>query len=151
MARSWAGTGRGSTSAAVRWLCEHVQRGDLGTVLYVYAQRLNLGRVRRDVNVLWNLAPHDVSILLHVLDAQPIAVTAQGHGYLRADVEDVVFATLEFPGGCLGGALVSAASAFSWFHCARKICPAPAPERLEVQASCRPSGEGTGSPSKPSE
>lgn len=89
-------------NSAVRWLRDHVQRGDLGEVLYVHAQRLNLGRLRQDVNVLWNLAPHDVSILLYVLDEQPVAVRAQGHGYVRDDVEDVAFLTLEFPGGCLG-------------------------------------------------
>jgi predicted dehydrogenase len=94
-------------NSAVRWLREHVQQGDLGRVLYVYSQRLNLGVVRPDVNVLWNLAPHDVSILLYVLDMEPVAVSAQGKGYLRDDVEDVVFLTLELPGGCLGHLHVS--------------------------------------------
>jgi predicted dehydrogenase len=89
-------------NSAVRWLRDHVQGGHLGDVLYVHAQRLNLGRVRRDVNVLWNLAPHDVSILLYVLDADPVAVSARGRGYLRSDVEDVVFVDLEFPDGGLG-------------------------------------------------
>ena len=53
--------------------------------------------------------------------------------------------------GFLGGAFSSASSAFSWFHWARNSWPAPPPERLDVQASCVPSGEGTGRPSNPSE
>lgn len=94
-------------NAAVRWLREHVQRGDLGEVLYVYTNRLNLGHVREDVNALWNLAPHDISILLYLLDDRPVTVAAQGRGYVRSDVEDVVFLTLEFAGGCLGHVHVS--------------------------------------------
>jgi predicted dehydrogenase len=92
---------------AVRRLREYICSGDLGEVLYVYTQRLNLGRVRDDVNVLWNLAPHDLSILLYLLDETPVAVTAQGRGYVRADVEDVAFVGLEFAGGCLGHLHVS--------------------------------------------
>lgn len=94
-------------NAAVRRLREYVASGELGEVLYVYAQRLNLGRVRHDVNVVWNLAPHDISILLHVLDAEPEAVRATGHGYVRDDVEDVAFLVLEFPGGRLAHLHVS--------------------------------------------
>lgn len=94
-------------NAAVRWLRDHVRGGDLGEVLYVYTNRLNLGRVRTDVNALWNLAPHDLSILAYVLDELPVAVTAQGRGYVRNDVEDVVFVTLEFASGCIAHVHVS--------------------------------------------
>src|SRR5262249_37870238 len=59
--------------------------------------------------------------------------------------------TLHFLLGFLGGAFLIAASAFSWFHCARNSCPADPPDRADVHASWRPSGEGTGRPSNPSE
>ncbi|MGH2651651.1 MAG: Gfo/Idh/MocA family protein, partial [Actinomycetota bacterium] len=94
-------------NSAVRWLADHVRSGDLGDVLYAYSQRLNLGRLRRDVNVLWNLAPHDVAILLYVLGGEPEAVRAQGHGYVHPDVEDVAFLTMEFPGERLAHVQVS--------------------------------------------
>lgn len=83
-------------NAAVTRLKEYVTSGELGDILYLYAQRLNLGQVRQDVNVLWNLAPHDVSILLHLLDEQPQRVSARGIAHLRDGIEDFVFATLEF-------------------------------------------------------
>src|SRR5262249_15004588 len=82
---------------AVRRLKHYVESGELGDVFYVYAQRLNFGRVRKDVNAMWNFAPHDVSILLHLLEATPLEVTARGFAYLQSDVEDVVFMTLVFP------------------------------------------------------
>jgi predicted dehydrogenase len=83
---------------AVRRLKDYVQQGELGDVLYIYAQRLNLGRVRHDVNALWNFGPHDVSIMLYLLDRSPIEVSARGFAYLQPDIEDVVFMTLVFPG-----------------------------------------------------
>jgi predicted dehydrogenase len=94
-------------NSALRWVRDHVHAGDLGEVLYVYTQRLNLGRVRPDINVLWNLAPHDVAILLHLLRCEPLSVSARGHGYVHPGVEDVVFLTMDFPDGCLGNVHVS--------------------------------------------
>jgi len=86
-------------NAAVRRLREYITSGELGDIFYLYSQRLNLGRVRRDVNALWNFGPHDVSILLYLLDASPHEVSARGFAYLQPDVEDVVFMTATFPGG----------------------------------------------------
>ncbi|MGD9765249.1 MAG: Gfo/Idh/MocA family protein, partial [Candidatus Binatia bacterium] len=86
-------------NAAVRRLKEYIASGELGDVLYLYAQRLNLGRVRQDVNALWNFGPHDVSILLYLLGAAPQNVSARGFAYLQPDLEDVVFLTATFPGG----------------------------------------------------
>lgn len=86
-------------NAAVRRLREYITSGELGDIFYLYAQRLNLGRVRHDVNALWNFGPHDVSILLYLLDASPHEVSARGFAYLQPDVEDVVFMTATFPGG----------------------------------------------------
>lgn len=75
-----------------------VDSGELGRIYYLYTQRLNLGVVRADVNALWNLAPHDVSICNFLLGAAPVAVTAHGTAYLQPGIEDVVFANLEYPG-----------------------------------------------------
>ena len=86
-------------AAPVRLLREYVQGGDLGTVEYIYSQRLNLGRVRSDCNALWNFGPHDVSILLYLLDEKPSEVSATGLSYLQPDIDDVCFATLRFPSG----------------------------------------------------
>ncbi|MFQ5668823.1 MAG: Gfo/Idh/MocA family protein, partial [Candidatus Binatia bacterium] len=85
-------------NAAVRRLKRYLEDGELGSVFYIYSQRLNLGRVRQDVNALWNFAPHDVSILLYLLNDTPVQVTARGFAYLQERVEDVVFMTLVFPG-----------------------------------------------------
>lgn len=85
-------------NVAVRRIRQYIDDGELGDVLYIYSQRLNLGRVREDINALWNFAPHDVSILLYLLGAPPAEVTARGFAYLQEEVEDVVFLTLAFPG-----------------------------------------------------
>ena len=84
-------------NAAVRRLKEYLDEGELGQVLYLYSQRLNLGRVRQDVNALWNFAPHDVSIVLYLLGCEPTEVSARGFDYLQAGIEDVVFMMLVFP------------------------------------------------------
>lgn len=83
---------------AVRRLREIVLAGELGEVLYVYAQRLNLGVVRRDENAWWSLAPHDISVASYLLGAAPVAVSATGGTFLQTGrgIEDVVFATLHF-------------------------------------------------------
>ena len=86
-------------NAAVQMVHDYIKSGRLGSVYYIYSQRLNLGQVRRDVNALWNFAPHDLSILCHWLDAEPTAVQAKGYAYLQPGIEDVVFMTLDFPGG----------------------------------------------------
>lgn len=86
-------------NAAVRKVKEYIQSGDLGEIYYIYSQRLNLGIVRQDVNALWNFAPHDISILCYWLDAIPERVMAQGYSYIQHGIEDVIFMTLDFPGG----------------------------------------------------
>jgi predicted dehydrogenase len=84
-------------NAAVRKVKQYVDSGELGTIYYIYAQRLNLGIVRRDVDVLWNLAPHDVSIVLHWLgDRLPVEVTCQGSSYLQRELDDVSFLMMRF-------------------------------------------------------
>ena len=86
-------------NAAVRRLKRYVDAGELGDVFYLYSQRLNLGRVRQDVNALWNFAPHDVAIMIYLLGEMPIEVNARGFVCLQRGIEDVVFMTLTFPAG----------------------------------------------------
>ena len=86
-------------NAAVNKLKEYLDNGDLGKIYYIYSQRLNLGRVRQDINALWNFAPHDISIILYWLTRQPVRVSAKGMSYLQEGIEDVVFMNLEFADG----------------------------------------------------
>jgi predicted dehydrogenase len=82
-------------NAAVNYAKDLLDTGELGDTYYIYSQRLNLGQVRSDVNAWWNLAPHDVSILLHFMNGElPVSVTAHGIDYIQPGIEDVVFATL---------------------------------------------------------
>jgi predicted dehydrogenase len=83
---------------AVTYLKQLVDQQQLGRIYYAYSQRLNLGVIRPDVNALWNLAPHDVSIFCYLFDATPVHVRAEGTDYIQPDIEDVVFLQLEFPG-----------------------------------------------------
>ncbi|MGB2843809.1 MAG: Gfo/Idh/MocA family oxidoreductase [Candidatus Aminicenantaceae bacterium] len=94
-------------NAAVRRLKEEVKKGTLGRMYYVYSQRLNLGRVRTDVNVMWNLAPHDISILLYVLNENPVWISAYGERYIQDNIEDVVFLTVGFESGVIANIHVS--------------------------------------------
>lgn len=91
-------------SPAVLKLKELVHSGELGQIYYIYSNRLNLGRVRRDVNALWNLAPHDVSIILSLLGEEPCHIIARGYSFIQPNIEDVVFTVLDFP--CGAGASV---------------------------------------------
>ncbi len=84
---------------AVRKLKEIINSGDVGNPMYLYAARLNLGVLRKDVNSMWNLAPHDISIFLYLLDEFPVSVSAIGKSFIREDLEDVVFLYLEFKSG----------------------------------------------------
>lgn len=86
-------------SESVRLLRRLIESGELGQVLYVYGQRLNLGHIRADLNALWNFGPHDVSILLFLLGSFPERVSALQYSLLNRGVEDVVFLALEFPDG----------------------------------------------------
>lgn len=86
-------------SPPVNKLREMIDSGHLGRILYLHSARLNLGRVREDVNVLWNLGPHDVSILLYLLGRMPESVSAVGYSYIRPGIADVAFLDFRFPGG----------------------------------------------------
>lgn len=81
---------------AVVYLKKLITSGELGEVFYIYSQRLNLGVIRADVNALWNLAPHDVSIINYLLDEAPRSVAAHGTDYIQSGIADVVFLNLAF-------------------------------------------------------
>lgn len=76
---------------------ELVESHAIGDIYYIYSNRVNLGRVQQDINALWSFAPHDISILLYVLGAMPLELSARGGMYLNEHIEDVVFVTLTFP------------------------------------------------------
>jgi predicted dehydrogenase len=84
---------------AVELMKQQVDRGALGDIYYMYCQRLNLGTVRQDENAFWSLAPHDISVILHLFDAEPVRIEASGQCFLQEGVEDVVFSTLHFADG----------------------------------------------------
>ena len=84
---------------AIEWLKEKIVEGMLGKVLYLYSQRVNLGRIRSTENAMWSLAPHDISIAIHLLEEVPNVVSATGYAYLQPSVEDVVFLNLGFSKG----------------------------------------------------
>jgi predicted dehydrogenase len=83
-------------NAAVRYVKRLIDSGELGDVRYVYSQRLNLGRIRSDIDAMWNFAPHDASIVYYWLGRLPTAVACRAYTYLQQGVPDVAFLTLEF-------------------------------------------------------
>jgi predicted dehydrogenase len=74
-----------------------IDAGEIGRPLYLYTQRLNLGRIRSDENVVWSLAPHDVSLALHFFGGAPTSVAARGQDYLQPGIQDAAFLTMDFP------------------------------------------------------
>lgn len=84
--------------------------GRLGHLRYLYSNRLNLGRVRREENILWSFAPHDISMILTLVGEEPDTVTAIGHSYLQQSVADTTTTHLSFPGGTDAHIYVS------WLH-----------------------------------
>jgi predicted dehydrogenase len=83
-------------SPAVRRMKEIINAGDIGEVQYIAARRLNLGLFQKDINVAWDLAPHDISILLHLLDELPVSVSCQGSSHVTRGIEDVTMMNLNF-------------------------------------------------------
>ena len=83
-------------SAPVRKIVEIVQAGDLGEIRYINSRRLNLGLFQKDINVAWDLAPHDISIILHILGELPMVVNCQGNAHVTPGIEDVTNISLSF-------------------------------------------------------
>ncbi len=95
---------------AVVRLRQLIQEGALGQILYCYSNRLNMGLIRTEENILWSFAPHDISVILHLLGEEPIAAEADGQSYLTPGVVDVTLSRLKFRSGVTGHIFVS------WLH-----------------------------------
>ena len=95
---------------AILKLKEFVEQGELGRIRYIYSNRLNLGKFRREENILWSFAPHDVSVILGLVGEMPEAISAQGGSYLHNQIADVTVSLLSFPSG------VKAHIFVSWLH-----------------------------------
>jgi len=95
---------------AVTRLNELIDQGELGRLEYVYSNRLNLGKVRREENALWSFAPHDISVILLLLKQLPLQVTATGGTYLQPNIADVTVSTMLFDRGVRAHLFVS------WLH-----------------------------------
>ena len=95
---------------AIIKLKEIINSGELGKINYVYSNRLNLGKIRSEENILWSFAPHDISAMLFLLDEMPCQVIAQGGNYLNQAITDVTMTMLSFKSGVKGHIFVS------WLH-----------------------------------
>jgi len=84
-------------SAPVRMIADIITKGDLGEIRYINSQRLNLGLFQKDINVTWDLAPHDISIVLHLLGEVPTIINCQGNAHITPGIEDVSNVSLRFP------------------------------------------------------
>lgn len=95
---------------AIVKLKQLVSDGELGKIQYIYSNRLNLGKIRREENILWSFAPHDISVILSLTGEMPEMVTSVGANYLHQKVADVTLSTLSFPSGIKAHIFVS------WLH-----------------------------------
>jgi predicted dehydrogenase len=94
-------------TAAVNKIKDLIWSGELGEIHYVASSRVNLGIFQEDINVVWDLAPHDISIMNYVLNSRPVSVSAVGQSYIRPGIEDVAFLTLKYPQAALANIHVS--------------------------------------------
>jgi UDP-2-acetamido-3-amino-2,3-dideoxy-glucuronate N-acetyltransferase len=95
---------------AIVKLKELIDSGELGRIQYIYCNRLNLGKIRREENILWSFAPHDISVILMLLGEMPKELSAHGGCYLHSVIHDVTVSTLTFPSGVRAHLFVS------WLH-----------------------------------
>ena len=95
---------------AVLKLSQMIDSGELGKINYVYSNRLNFGKIRTEENALWSFAPHDVAVILRLLDQSPIEVSATGGAYLTKDIADVTVSNLQFSNNSRAHIFVS------WLH-----------------------------------
>jgi predicted dehydrogenase len=94
----------------IKRLLELVRSGELGKVRYIYSNRLSLGKVRREENILWSFAPHDIAIILRLMGQMPFQVTACGGSYIQPNIADVTITNLLFDNGVRAHIFVS------WLH-----------------------------------
>ena len=95
---------------AVLKLQEMISSGAMGRVEYIYSNRLNMGKLRTEENILWSFAPHDISVILALIGEQPIAVSSHGEAFLQRNISDVTLTSIEFPNN------VKAHTFVSWLH-----------------------------------
>ncbi len=95
-------------NSAVRYVKSIIESGELGDIRYIYSQRLNLGRIRDDVDALWNLAPHDISIIQYWLnEPEPIKIDKIGMDYVQKGIDDVTFMNITYPNNIMAHIHVS--------------------------------------------
>lgn len=95
---------------AILKLKEIIDSGELGKIQYIYSNRLNLGRVRREENILWSFAPHDIAVILRLIGDLPLEVTSTGGAYLQPNIADVTVTNMLFDNGVRAHIFVS------WLH-----------------------------------
>ncbi|UCG30895.1 MAG: Gfo/Idh/MocA family oxidoreductase [candidate division WOR-3 bacterium] len=95
---------------AMNKLKELVDNGELGKIQYIYSNRLNIGKIRDAENILWSFAPHDISVILYLLNEQPSSLSAIGGTYVQKGIADVTLTTMDFPSGVQCHIFVS------WLH-----------------------------------
>ena len=96
--------------SAVKTVKKMIQEGELGKLQYIYSNRLNLGKIRREENILWSFAPHDISVILSLAGEEPVEVTATGSNILHPDIADTTITNMKFPSG------IGAHIFVSWLH-----------------------------------
>jgi predicted dehydrogenase len=120
-------------SPAVNELRKLIQNGDLGKIYCIEAERVNLGLFRSDINVIWDLAPHDISILLYILGKKPERIKVQAHAHLQAHIQDIAHLDLEFADG------MAAHIHVSWLHpCKIRRVTVIGDERMAVYDDTNP-------------
>ncbi|MFH1459882.1 MAG: Gfo/Idh/MocA family oxidoreductase [Candidatus Omnitrophota bacterium] len=92
---------------AVRYIKELIDNGEVGQLRHLHFQRRNLGPIRKDVNVLWDLAPHDISMALYFIGSLPVSVVSSGQSYLQKEIHDVVSASIKFPNNVMVNVILS--------------------------------------------
>jgi predicted dehydrogenase len=129
-------------------LKQMIASGELGRIHYIYTQRVNLGVIRQDENALLSFAPHDLSVILYLLEEKPAVVSAHGESYIQEGIEDVVFLSLRFSDGKMANIHLS------WLdpHKLRKITIVGSKKMvvfddMEVSEKLKIYDKGVGSPS----
>ncbi len=95
---------------AVRKLKDLISTGELGKVQYIYSNRLNIGKLRTEENILWSFAPHDISVILMLVEEEPAKIYATGGDYINRGIYDTTITNLEFKSGIKAHIFVS------WLH-----------------------------------
>ena len=95
---------------AIQTLKKMIQKGDLGKLQYIYSNRLNLGKIRKEENILWSFAPHDISVILSLVGEEPSEISSSGSNILQPNIADTTVTKLKFPSGIQAHIFVS------WLH-----------------------------------